>query len=80
MFDGTNPEEPRGLVKELESDIVAAKEHVTMHMTQREKPQVHIRKAIQDLLGKLPFKLMIMALTGNETKRYRAIPWCGSVS
>ena len=63
LFDGTTPEELEGLIKEIESEVRAAKEHVKMHMAQREESQVYMAKAIQDLVAKVPLGLMTMVLT-----------------
>ena len=59
------PEEPKGLIKEIESEVAATKEDMKLHMTQREQSQVYIRKAIQDLLTKVVLKMMTMVLTMN---------------
>ena len=76
MFDGTTPEKLKGLIKEIESEVAAAKAHVKMHIAQREESQVYIRKAIQYLLARVLLELMTMVLT-MDMSQTGAVPCIG---
>ena len=76
FFDRTTPDELQGLIKQIESVVKAAKEHIKIHMTQRDKLQTCIRKAMQDLLAKVPIKLMTMVFT-VDMSQYDTVSSCG---